>query len=102
MPRAPWFPDRPLSPKARQGSGRHRGRLPHLWTRLLGLAGIALSQIALWVTTGEDPVNPWVLHGGFLMLSLTLAAGAAELYRPRSGEAAVAQEELAVDPLTAR
>ena len=44
----------------------------------------------------------WVLHGGFLILSLTLAAGAAELYRPRSGEAAVAHEELAVDPLTAR
>ena len=76
--------------------------LPHLWTRLLGLVGIALSQVGLWVTTREDPINPWVLHSGFLILSLTLAAGAAELYRPRSGEAAVAHEELAVDPLTAR
>ena len=30
-----------------------------------------------------DPINPWYLYGGFLVLSLTLAAGAAELYRPR-------------------
>ena len=77
--------------------------LPHLWARLAGVAGIALSQAGLWVTTRDDPVNPWVLHGGFLVLSLTLAAGAAELYRPsRSGEAAVAQQELAVDPFAAR
>jgi hypothetical protein len=38
-----------------------------------------------------------------LVLALSLAAGAAELYRPvGSGEAAVAQEELAVDPFTTR
>lgn len=57
--------------------------LRHRWARLTGGLGIVLSQVGLWVVTREDAINPWVLHGGFLILSLTLAAGAAELYRPR-------------------
>ncbi|WP_406047726.1 hypothetical protein [Kribbella sp. NBC_00889] len=57
--------------------------LHHLWARVIGLAGIGLSQFALWSAGGDEPSNPWYLYGGFLVLSLTLAAGAAELYRPR-------------------
>ena len=57
--------------------------LHHLWARVIGVAGIGLSQFALWSAGGDEPSNPWYLYGGFLVLSLSLAAGAAELYRPR-------------------
>jgi hypothetical protein len=74
--------------------------LEHLWSRIAGAVGLVLAQLALGATTLGEPINPWYFHGGFLVLSLTLAAGAAELYRP-SGEPAVAEQELPVDPLPA-
>lgn len=68
--------------------------LHHLWSCLVGAAGLVLAQIGLWEGFNGEWINPWYLYGGFLVLSLTLAAGAAELYRPRPQlrEAAVAQE----------
>ena len=67
--------------------------LPHLWSRLVGAAGILISHGWLWRSLNGDSLNPWYLYSGFLVLSLALAAGAAELYRPRRlREAAVAQE----------
>ena len=70
--------------------------LHHLWARLVGAAGILLSHRALWASLNGDSINPWYLYSGFFVLSVTLAAGSAELYRPRPsarlGEAAVAEE----------
>jgi hypothetical protein len=54
------------------------------WARIAGLAGIGLAELALWFVDRGQPINPWLHYGGFLILSLTLAAGAAELYRPRT------------------
>lgn len=54
-----------------------------LWARLAGASGIVLAEVALWASTGGEPVdNPWIFYGGFLVLCLPVAAGAAELYRP--------------------
>lgn len=55
----------------------------HLWSRLVGAGGILLAHGALFASLDGDGINPWYLYSGFLVLSLTLAAGAAELYRPR-------------------
>ncbi|MET9268542.1 hypothetical protein [Kribbella sp. NPDC003557] len=57
--------------------------LRHRWARIIGAVGIALGELALWALSRTDPVNPWYLYGGFLVLSLALSAGGAELYRPR-------------------
>jgi hypothetical protein len=37
----------------------------------------------LWRLDDGEATSPWVLTGGFLLLSSALAAGSAELYRPR-------------------
>jgi hypothetical protein len=69
--------------------------LHHLWARLAGAGGILLAHGGLWASLDGESINPWYLYGGFLVLSLTLAAGGAELYRPRQTrlpEAAVAHE----------
>jgi hypothetical protein len=70
--------------------------LRHWWSRLAGAGGILLAHGALWASLNGEPINPWYLYSGFLVLSLTLAAGSAELYRSRPSmrlrEAAVAQE----------
>jgi len=57
-------------------SGRRR------LARWAGAVAIVAAAILLWLLFGADG-HVWVLTGGFLLLSLALAAGAAELYRPR-------------------
>lgn len=64
--------------------------LHHLWSRVVGASGILLAHGGLWASVRGESINPWYLYGGFLVLSVTLAAGAAELYRLR--ETPVAQE----------
>jgi hypothetical protein len=58
--------------------------LRHQWARVIGILGIALGEVVLWSVSKNDPVNPWYLYGGFLVLSVAVSAGAAELYRPRA------------------
>jgi hypothetical protein len=58
--------------------------LHHVWARVIGVLGIALGEVTLWSALKNDPINPWYLYGGFLVLSLALSAGAAELYRSRA------------------
>ncbi len=57
--------------------------LRHAWARAIGVAGIGLSMVALWLAGEGERLNPAFYYGGFLILSLTMAAGSAELYRPR-------------------
>jgi hypothetical protein len=70
--------------------------LHHLWSRLVGAGAILLANGALFASLNGDEINLWYLYSGFLVLSLTLAAGGGELYRSRPSvrlrEAAVAQE----------
>ncbi|TCC35789.1 hypothetical protein [Kribbella speibonae] len=70
--------------------------LHHPWARVTGLAGIGLGELGLWLLDGGQPINPWYHYGGFLVLSLTLAAGAAELYRPRTIRSIPKQPQFAV------
>lgn len=57
---------------------RHRG-----WQQAVGAVGIASGVVLLWLTTRQDPPSSYAtMYGGFLLLSLALAAGSAELYRP--------------------
>ncbi|QNE19996.1 hypothetical protein F1D05_21380 [Kribbella qitaiheensis] len=53
------------------------------WARLLGALGIVAAELSLVLVNGEDPVERWRMYGGFLLLSLALAAGSAEFYRPK-------------------
>ncbi|MEV6412148.1 hypothetical protein [Kribbella sp. NPDC051718] len=56
----------------------HRG-----WQKAAGAAGMASGVVLLWLTTRQDPPSSYTtLYGGFFVLSLALAAGGAELYRP--------------------
>ena len=56
--------------------------LDRRWARIAGLVGIAGAELALWLVDRGQPINLWYHYGGFLVLALTMSAGAAELYRP--------------------
>jgi hypothetical protein len=55
------------------------------WARVVGVAAILAGEAGLWLAMREEilPINPWYLYGGFLLLSVALTAGSAELHRPR-------------------
>jgi hypothetical protein len=55
------------------------------WHRAIGYAALTGASVLQWrLAAGSDEsVNPWWLLGGFAVLSVGLAAGGAELYRPR-------------------
>lgn len=56
------------------------------WSRSVGALAIAGGVLVLWLLNQGEPsgTNPVTTYGGFLLLSVTLSAGAAELYRPRA------------------
>jgi hypothetical protein len=56
---------------------------PRGWQKALGAAAIASGVLLLWLSNRElPPPNQITMYGGFLLLSLALAAGATELWRP--------------------
>ncbi|MET7281210.1 hypothetical protein ABZS29_23435 [Kribbella sp. NPDC005582] len=57
--------------------------LRRTWLRLIGALGIAGGVLLLWVVGRGDPSGAGLLttYGGFLLLSMAVSAGAAELYR---------------------
>ncbi|WUJ73796.1 hypothetical protein OG809_11100 [Kribbella soli] len=59
--------------------------LRQTWARAVGVAAILASEAALWLVmrTEVEPIDPWILYGGFLVLSIGLSVGSAELQRPR-------------------
>jgi len=54
-------------------------------TRAVGGTAVLSGAIMLWLLTRSsgEPVNQWKQEIGFLLLALALAAGSAEIYRPR-------------------
>ena len=60
-------------------------RLRQIWWKVIGAASVASGVLLLWILNQQEPVavNPVTMYGGFLLLSLALAVGAAELYLPR-------------------
>ncbi|TDO67438.1 hypothetical protein EV651_103350 [Kribbella sp. VKM Ac-2571] len=57
--------------------------LQRTWIRAVGAAVLLANQVGFWLLMRGEIVNPWALYGGFLLLSLTLSAGSAEIFRPR-------------------
>jgi hypothetical protein len=52
------------------------------WARVVGVGAVLAGEAVLWLVTREAiPVSPWRLYGGFLMLSVALTAGSAEIHR---------------------
>ena len=53
--------------------------------RFVGGVAIASGVVLLWQVNQQDSaaIDPLTMYGGFLLLSLALSAGAAEIYRPR-------------------
>ncbi|GAA1563254.1 hypothetical protein GCM10009789_15390 [Kribbella sancticallisti] len=59
--------------------------LHRLHWKLLGAAAVVSGVVLLWRLNQQEPAgfDPVLMYGGFLLLSLALTAGAAEIYRPR-------------------
>lgn len=55
-----------------------------VWLRSLGALGIAGGLVLLWLIGRGDPSGAGhvTTYGGFLLLSVALSVGAAEIYRP--------------------
>lgn len=55
------------------------------WARAVGVAAILAGETGLWMAMREEilPIDPLRLYGGFLLLSVALTAGSAELHRLR-------------------
>jgi len=71
--------------------------LRQIWWKVIGAAAVACGVLLLWILNQQEPasVNPATMYGGFLLLSVALTAGGAELYLPRPARRREPAEALA-------